>query len=72
MKSDGNQRYVYEFENPGCGEEVDCNPQLMAKYGSDPADTEHEIAFKKEIPANKIKGYYPVGPGGTLGPFQSC
>jgi RHS repeat-associated protein len=72
MKSDGNQRYVYEIENPGCGVEVDCDPKLIAKYGTDPADSEHEIAFHKEIPVGKVKGYYPVGPGGVLGPFQSC
>src|SRR6266566_3833092 len=51
-------KQVYVIKNPGCGEEVDCNPDLMAKYGPDPPDSEHEIAFDKAIPKNLIKGFF--------------
>jgi len=61
---------VYVMENPGCGVEVDCDPTLMAKYGPDPADSEHEIAFDKAIPKNFIKGFFTKGSGGLS--FTPC
>lgn len=65
-------KYVYVIDNPGCGVEVDCDPEVMAQYGPDPKDSEHEIAFNKALPPGKIKGFYPATGGGGLGPFQAC
>jgi len=61
---------VYVIENPGCGVEVDCDPTLMAKYGPDPPDSEHEIAFDKAIPAGNVKGFFTKGSGGLS--FTPC
>jgi RHS repeat-associated protein len=63
-------KQVYVIDNPGCGVEVDCDPVLMAKYGPDPADSEHEIAFDKDIPANNVKGFFTKGSGGLS--FTPC
>jgi RHS repeat-associated protein len=66
--------YVYVIDNPGCGVEVDCDPDVqqdLADNGGDPvADSEREIAFNKKIPGKNILGYYDV----SLGPasFQTC
>jgi RHS repeat-associated protein len=62
---------VYVINNPGCGTEVDCDPDVMAKYGPDPASTEHEIAFNKAIPPGNVAGFFPPTAGG-YGPFQAC
>jgi RHS repeat-associated protein len=62
--------WVYIFLNPGCGVEVDCDPDLMKKYGPDPKDTEHEIAFNRSIPPKKIVGYYHKEKG--MASFQGC
>jgi RHS repeat-associated protein len=61
---------VYVIDNPGCGVEVDCDPTLMAKYGPDPPDSEHEIAFDKAIPASSVKGFFTKGSGGLS--FTPC
>jgi len=62
---------VYVISNPGCGEEVDCDPELMDKYGPDPSDSEHEIAFNKPIPPGKIVGFFKPDEGG-MASFQAC
>jgi RHS repeat-associated protein len=62
---------VYLISNPGCGEEVDCDPDLIDKYGPDPKDSEHEIAFNKPIPPGKIIGFYKPSQGG-MASFQAC
>jgi len=55
-------RWVYEIENPGCGQEVDCDPKVIAheqrlkdEHGID-SSSEHEIAFNKAIPPGNIVG----------------
>jgi RHS repeat-associated protein len=63
-------KQVYVIENPGCGVEVDCDPDVIAKYGPDPADSEHEIAFDKDIPKNFVKGFFTKGSGGLS--FTPC
>jgi RHS repeat-associated protein len=69
---------VYEIENPGCGHEVDCDPEVRDTYKQwgyadpDTAPSEMEIAFKKPIPAANIRGYYLKQPDGTLGSFTKC
>ena len=67
----GDGGYVYVISNPGCGHEVDCDPDAIAKYGPDPAGSEHEIAFNKAIPPDKIVGYYQPSAGG-ISSFQAC
>jgi RHS repeat-associated protein len=69
---------VYVIDNPGCGKEVDCDPDViedLRKHGDpNPTDstiTEHEIAFNKAIPPGNIKGFFPKTATG-LGPYQAC
>ena len=61
---------VFVFHNPGCGVEVDCDPDLIKKYGSDSPDSEHEIAFNKTIPPGKIVGFFSNK--GGIATFQAC
>lgn len=69
--STGDQ-YVYTIANPGCGKEVDCDPDVQAKYGDPPdANSETEIAFDKDIPPTAVMGYQKIGPNGP-GDFVSC
>jgi RHS repeat-associated protein len=56
---------VYLIDNPGCGVEVDCDPDLIAKFGDDDPDSEHEIAFDHAIPPHRILGYYSPGAAAT-------
>ncbi len=60
-KNFGGDGYVYKIANPGCGTEVDCDPDLIDKYGADPTDSEHEIAFNRDIPPGNILGYWKKG-----------
>jgi RHS repeat-associated protein len=70
-KNFGTGKTVYVIKNPGCGTEVDCDPDVIAKYGVDPAGSEHEIAFNKAIPPNNILGFYtPTASGHSS--FQAC
>ena len=62
---------VYVILNPGCGVEVDCDPDVMAKYGPDPPGSEHEIVFDTAIPPNKIVGFFSRSNGG-MASFQAC
>jgi RHS repeat-associated protein len=59
---------VYVIANPGCGVEVDCDPAMLAKYGPDPVNTEHEIAFDRPIPPSAMLGYYI--PNSTTGEWD--
>lgn len=64
--------YVYVISNPGCGEEVDCDPGVKEwekKYNLT-AESEKEIAFNKPIPPTKIVGYYRADQG--MASFQGC
>lgn len=66
------QPWVYVIKNPGCGVEVDCLPESIAKYGAD-AQGEDEIAFDGGLPGGPngvISGYYHA----DLGPssFKPC
>jgi RHS repeat-associated protein len=56
---------VYVIANPGCGVEVDCDPEMLAKYGPDHPDSEHEIAFDRAIPPANIMGYYTPNSAGA-------
>jgi hypothetical protein len=74
-KGDG---HIYVINNPGCGEEVDCDPDVIQWYKDqgepDPLDSsfsEHEIAFNRPIPGSNVAGYFPVV-GGVIQPFQKC
>jgi RHS repeat-associated protein len=68
--------WVYVIDNPGCGVEVDCDPDIqkrqddLKKMGVPPEESEHEIAFNGGLPANRVLGYYHA----DLGPssFQAC
>ncbi len=64
----GDQGVIFVIDNPGCGVEVDCDPVLMQKYGSDPPGSEHEIAFNKAIPPANVKGFICV----ATGQFKPC
>jgi len=59
---------VYVIANPGCGVEVDCDPDVQAKYGNSSSET--EIAFNKPIPPGNVVGYYSKSAGGSS--FQAC
>jgi len=66
----GGQPLVYVIDNPNCGLEVDCDPDILdweKQYG--PAGTEHEIAFNGGVPANRIVGYYHADDPTS---FQAC
>jgi RHS repeat-associated protein len=66
----GGSPLVYVIDNPGCGVEVDCDPDVLAweaQYG--PAGSEQEIAFNGGVPASRILGYYPAGDPSA---FQAC
>jgi hypothetical protein len=67
----GNGNTVYKIDNPGCGKEADCDPDLMAKYGPDPPDSEHEIAFTKNIAPGNIAGWFSPDPAGGF-KFNAC
>lgn len=62
---------VYVIDNPGCGIEVDCDPDVQAQYGADPAASEHEILFSNPIPGKKIVGFFSKSAGG-IASFQAC
>lgn len=66
------QPWVYVIRNPGCGVEVDCLPESIAKYGAD-ADGEDEIAFNGALPGGPggmIVGYYHADQGPSS--FKPC
>ncbi len=65
----GGDGYIYVIDNPGCGKEVDCDPDVMAKYGDDD-DSEKEIAFDKAIPPGNVLGYFSKSAGPSS--FQVC
>ena len=71
-KSFGSGKTVYVVNNPGCGKEVDCDPDVIKKYGTDPPGSEHEIAFDKAIPPSNIVGFYSPTAGGGHSAFQAC
>jgi RHS repeat-associated protein len=61
--------WVYVIDNPGCGVEVDCDPEVQAKYGN-PVDSEKEIAFNGGLPPGRVLGYYHADQGPAS--FQTC
>lgn len=61
--------YVYMIDNPGCGVEVDCDPEVQKQY-PDPDDSEKEILFDKAIPPKNIIGYWKKSAGQHT--FQTC
>jgi RHS repeat-associated protein len=68
--------FVYIIDNPGCGVEVDCDPELQAfeeeqekKYGVPKAASESEFAFKNIVPT-AVTGYWENTPSGWV--QQSC
>lgn len=71
-KNFGDGKNVYVIDNPGCGTEVDCDPTLMAKYGADPAGSEHEIAFDKALPPKRILGWFSPDPTSGAPVFNAC
>ena len=59
------------IDDPGChAKEADCDPDLIKKYGTDPASSEHEILFRTPIPPKNVVGYYSASQGPTS--FQVC
>jgi hypothetical protein len=54
---------VYVIANPGCGQEVDCDPEVQAweKSVGGNVSSEKEIAFDKPIPPSAVMGHYPAG-----------
>jgi hypothetical protein len=60
---------VYVISNPGCGIEVDCDPECQQRFG--PNDTEAEIVFENPIPGANILGWYTMSGGGPS-TFQAC
>jgi RHS repeat-associated protein len=66
----GGQPLVYVIDNPNCGIEVDCDPDVLdweKKYG--PAGSEQEIAFNGGLPASRIVGFYHADDPTS---FQAC
>jgi RHS repeat-associated protein len=68
----GDGKHTYVIDNPGCGTEVDCDPDVIAKYGADPAASEHEIAFDKALPPKRILGWLSPDPAGGAPVFTAC
>jgi RHS repeat-associated protein len=69
----GGNPYVYVIDNPGCGVEVECDPEVQEwqkDVGMDDDDTEHEVAFNKAVPGSNVLGYYDARLGPTS--FQTC
>jgi hypothetical protein len=68
--ADFSSEYIYIIDNPGCGVEVDCDPEVQAfekwqeeEHGLPPAESEYEFAFKN-VPPSAVSGYWQNGPGG--------
>jgi RHS repeat-associated protein len=66
----GGQPLVYVIDNPGCGVEVDCDPDVQAWEASvGGSSSEQEIAFNGGLPASRVVGYYHADDPTS---FQAC
>lgn len=71
----GDGKRVYIIDNPGCGVEVDCDPEVqerqewLKEQGIPPEESEFEIAFKN-VPPQAVTGYYENTPSGWV--KKSC